>query len=216
MRRRPSLTLPLLSFAAVCHGADFAADFNKTTNPGTMGWIYGLETSLGGTLSVYDTHLNDPSGYNYWYSNANHSGDLTPAVFLNQGTGTINGDGPGQAGLHPGPDGQFSVARYTVPTTATATILGQFYAGDSGSLNEYVQVNGVTQFVALPATGDQPFSFTYAAKANDRIDFIVGADAHGYSFDTTPLSATITQPTPEPPTLAALGLGLLALRRRRR
>lgn len=218
MRRRLILTLPLLALAAASRAADFTADFNKTTNPGTTGWTYGLETALGDntTFSVYDAHIDDANGYFQWYSSVNHSGDNTPEVGLNQSTHSINGDAPGQAQLHPGPNGQFSIARYTVPASGMTTVAGQFFAGDSGTLNEYVLLNGATQFSALSAGGDQPFGFSFSASAGDTIDFVVGADSHGYSFDTTPLSATITQAVPEPSAFLGLGLGALALLRRRR
>ena len=213
--RRFCFPISILALAAASHAADFTADFNKTTNPGTTGWTYGLETALGGALTTYDTNVNNPSGYDAWYSSANHSSDLTPVVFLNQGTSTINGDAPGQAGLHPGPTGQFSVARYTVAAASSFAVSGMFYAGDSGTLNEYVLVDGVTKFSALATGTDQPFSFSFVASKGDTVDFVVGADAHGYTFDTTPLSATI-KATPEPTSLAALGLGAVALLRRRR
>lgn len=219
MRSLRLLSAPLLiAVAAASRAADFTLDYNTTTNPGATGWTYGLETALGdsSTFLTYDAHIVDANGYNLWYASSNHSSDVTPEVGLNVSGHSINGDLPGQAQLHPGPNGQLSVARYTIPTSGAAVVAGTFFAGDQGTLNEYVLVNGVTQFSAMSTGGDEPFAFTFNASANDTVDFVVQADAHGYSFDTTPLSATITQAVPEPAPLAALGMGALALLRRRK
>jgi hypothetical protein len=91
-----------------------------------------------------------------------------------------------------------------------------FGAGDSGAVDVHVLMNIVPVFSKFGTTTNESFLITFAVEQGDTIDFVVGY-AGDYRWDTTPLAATLDyQPVPEPATLAALGLGAVALIRRRK
>lgn len=204
--------LALMGFALGAHAADFNTDFNLSANPGTTGWTYGYTISFDNTLNPYSSLFD--SGSNLIWHAPGLSGDYTPSVFKRYAS---SGDGvlTGQAGLHGGPAGQFSVARYTVSASGPVDIVGMFGAGDIGAVELHVLKNGASLFSRSSTQSDESFSLeNVSVAAGDRIDFVVGT-AGGYTYDSTPLSATIT-PVPEPASMTILGLGALGLLRRRR
>lgn len=190
---------------------DFTSAFNLSSNPNGV-WTYGYTTSVAGTFNVY-TNSTTSGGVSIWYT-PGLSGDNTPSAFLNQSGSTINGVANGEAGLHSGPSGQLSVARFTAPTANSFTISGKFGAGDVGTVDVYILKNGATLFSALNSSTDQTFNLSQTIAVGDTIDFVVGP-AGGNPFDSTPLTATISS-VPEPATIAFLGLGVAALLRRKR
>lgn len=134
---KASLTLALFtagSLAAALPAAaqtvyDAAADFSTTANASPLDggvFSYGTEVSLGGPFSlntqVYTFTGNVSGAVQGW---AGADGGF-PYVTKNVGTGAfvnINGNttinvAPGQIDLHPGPAGEYSVVRFTAPTTS--------------------------------------------------------------------------------------------------
>ena len=162
---------------------DVTADFSATANPNGV-WSYGYEVTPGGSFNLYNNHVTSWAGWLIWNIGP---GDPPPIVAKNMG-GPLHGVKTGEISLHPGPSGQYSVARWTSPITGTITISGYFGAGDSGPMNYYVYQNGTKIFSVLGTTSDGPFSLVVTANPGTTIDFVVGGYYYG---GNTPLHATI-------------------------
>lgn len=193
--------------------ADFASDFSITNSNPNGAWTYGYTTSLGGTLNNFTTTLAS-SGQEIWYM-PGLSGDATPSVFKNVSGGTVNWVPSGAAGLHSGPGGQLAVARYTSSEAGEVTISGEFGSGDIGGVGIFILVDNVQAFGITNASATEAFDFDVTLGVGSTVDFVVSNGDGSYAFDSTPLSATI-ETVPEPATMLALGLGAVALVRKRR
>jgi len=195
---------------------DFVADYSTTVGNPNGVWKYGYEASNGGALVLYTAHSS-----NAWLGNI--GGDGTPAIWKNDTSSPAFGVAPGQVSLHPGPQNQPSIARWTAPSGIASSIQidGQFFAGDSGSMQVGIFKNNNWASPLFQVTDHGSFSLTQTVAAGDTIDFAVYA---WYAYGNTPLSARITATTaptavPEPSTLisaAMAGLFGLACAWRRR
>jgi hypothetical protein len=208
-RLRPILAI-VGTLASVAAFADYdvTADWHWTTNPDGA-WSYGYEDTLGSSLHLYDVK----DGNQVWHSSVLFSAG-TPAAWLNL-NGPSNGVNTGDFALHPGPNQEPSLARWTAPSALGAIhITGTFGAGDVGAVDVHVYKNNAPLFNVMNTTAAQPFDLTTSVATGDTIDFIVGT-TDGYFNDSTPLTAHIST-VPEPASLSALCLGAVALLRRRR
>ncbi len=205
--------LTLMATQSFALSANFSDDFSITNSNPNGAWTYGYTTSLGGSFTAY-TDTAATSTHQVWYM-PGLSGDNTPSVFKNISGSGINGVPGGSTALHSGPGGQLSVARYTSSENTDVTIDGFFGAGDIGNVGVYIFVNGVQEFGVESTTSEELFSLSASLLVGSTIDFVVGNGFSGYSFDSTPLTATI-ETVPEPATMVALGLAGAALVRRRR
>src|SRR5262249_19034170 len=181
-----------------CMLYDAAAAFSPTSNPDGV-WSYGSTQALASpfTLST-DNRLVD--GLNAWLSN-------NTGVFHNGSASTITLGGiqyrPGQLGQHPGPNGEYSVIRWTAPDSAVIAIDGRFTGLDIATTDVHVLHNGTSLFDgAVNGFGNVPsFSASLSVLAGDTIDFVVGYGSNGtVAFDSTGLTATILTDSPVPPT----------------
>ena len=215
-------SLFVFAFAAIgaitqAQVADVTADFGAgATNP-NGNWTYGyFATAFSDPFTPYTVNLADANDI-VWRA-PQSAGQLgTPAAWLHLGA-PVNGVGTGQFALHPGPS-EISVARFTVPVawgSGSAAITGSFGQGDIGSVGGHILRNGVSLF-SQPMNVTTPFSLSgIGLNAGDTIDFAVD-NLDGFSFDSTPLDAHIEfASVPEPTSLAVLGLGMIALIRRRK
>jgi hypothetical protein len=191
---------------------DVTADYQTSSN-GSGVWSYGY-SPLGGT--GYSLVAFDQSNTVAW-SMSNYSTLGTPAIWLNTAPYSQYGVAPGQLSLHPGPaaGGDFTLVRFTAPTIGTYKISGQFFAGDGGSMNGSVvldgNINAPLQYFANTTDGSIFNLNSMKLKKGETIDFAVGNNGSFYSGNT-PLSASIQiTPVPEPETYAMLlaGLGLI-------
>lgn len=196
--------------------ADVTSDFGTgATNP-NGNWSYGyFATSLSDPLTLYT--IQSVTSNDIVWSAPQSAGQLgTPAAWLHTGP-PANGINTGEFGLHPGPT-EISVARFTVPTGwgGVADVTGSFGQGDIGAVRGHVLLNGVSLFDQSMST-TTPFSMLgITLNAGDTLDFAVD-NFDGYTFDSTPLNAHIQfNPVPEPASIAFLGMGAVALLRRRR
>ena len=188
--------------------------WNPTTDFSTINgnpngvWTYGWMNTAFTTFTPYAS-----STANSWRGNI--GGDGTPVIWLNTSGSTSYGVPNGNLSIHPGPGTEPSILRWTAPTgtSGTAHVVGQFLAGDSGTMLVAVRFNGGTVWSATDAGA---FDFNQLFVAGDQMDFAVYG---GYSYGNTPLVMSITAAIPEPAFFSilagSLALGLAYKRRRR-
>ena len=107
---------------------------------------------------------------------------------------------PGQGGFHPGPNGEYSDYRFTVPVAGSYSLAAIFtgidFAGGTTTV-VYVLVNGQSLFKGnINGYLDQAsYSATLNLNAGEIVDFAVvyGPD-HTYFYDSTGLDATLAGP----------------------
>lgn len=205
-----AVSLAALLATASAKAADFDAtvDFQTLSNPGSV-WSYGYSPAGG---AGYAMTLFDQAANSAW-SMSNYSTLGTPSIWLNLGA-PANGVDTGQLALHPGPVsfGDLAILRFTAPATAVYSVTGQFFAGDGGSMQGMIILNGdaANPLQSFSDTTDAsvfaPLTLTLAAGA--QLDFVVGNNGN-FLFGSTPLSVQISA-VPEPSSYL-LTLGGLAL-----
>lgn len=203
---------PLLAMAALY---DAHTDFSVASNPNGV-WSYGYSTTLGGTFTPFD--LWTGGSYDRWFTSIDALGvyDTDSGIF--QGSVSVPAN---QLWLHPGPNGQYAVLRFTTPTTGSYNLAAGFFGVDfQGPTTTDVNIflnnsiifsDKVSTFATSPTTS---FAFPLALTAGDTIDVAVGTQGNGYFFDSTAVNLSI-ETVPEPASLLVLG-GLVALARRRK
>ena len=136
------------------------------------------------------------TGLEIWHTQS----DPDPNVTHNGLEHPISGLGitwqPGQLALHPGPKGQFSVARWTVTKTGEYRIEGIFQGiAQSATTDVHVLHNGEVLFDGAINIGGQQneshFSIARSLAAGDQVDFVVGMGNGSYGGDTTALAAQL-------------------------
>lgn len=236
--RTMTLFGPLLFLtAAEAHAGaiyDVVTDFSFSSNP-SGAWTFGSAPTLGGTFTAY-TQKSTVSGIEFWQGTA--GSNSTPNVGHNPTAGTVvfaaTSFLPGQVSLHPGPNNEYSVVRFTAPTGGTYSLDTSFNmrsnsSAATNSTDVHVLLNGnlVSPVYAGVVTGFNDtdlFSTLLTLAVNDTIDFVVGPNGNvprqSYLGDTTQLTARLEvdpQRVPEPDSLllGALSFSLMALGRRR-
>jgi uncharacterized repeat protein (TIGR03803 family) len=186
---------------------DPAAQFSVASDPNGV-WTYGYSLILGSPLILYDTPFNLGDGFVGWEA-AIFMGPPTmamspPTIGYNTTSNTlpIVDDTPviflGTLVLHPGPDGQYSVLRFTAPLAGQYDLTGSFFGQDivGTTTDVHILTNGVAVLngeVTGYGTGTGPsFNFTAALNAGDFLDFAVGYGVNNNYFDdSTGLSLQI-------------------------
>ena len=217
-----ALALSTAVVSAASFSYDPAADFSLSGNPNGP-WSYGYAQTLGGPLIVHATS-GSGGGLDFW--NTDISIGL-PWVVRNSTAAPINWAGttvfsPGALSLHPGPNGQVAILRFTVPAAGqylvNSSFFGQDYVGPT-TTDVHLLVNGTSIFNdAVSDFGvNHPFNTTLTLAAGSQLDFAVGFGSNGnYLYDSTGLSALITLvPEPSSLTLVGLAVGMLCRFRRR-
>lgn len=207
-------SLTLASGFAHAEFTDVGTDFSITNGNPNGAWTYGYRNSLSDVFNPF-TNTATGNGVEIWFT-PGLSGDSTPSAFKNTNGFSVNGVPGGSFGLHSGPNGQFGVAQYKVQDGGDMRVAGMWGAGDAGIVDLYIQLNGTTIWSRTGVGGDEAFDLTFSTSSNDQIQFVLGF-AGAYQFDSTPLTATI-ESVPEPATmsLVGIGLGIAALRRKRK
>ena len=178
-----------------------AADFSITGNPNGV-WSYGYPSPGAlpdsSTFTPYTNSANSIGIDEWWAPFARN----TPSVFYNPtkgvldyGTGVL---GPGDAGFHPGPDGEYSVYRFTAPATGSYSVSAIFTGiDDAGGTTTDVHVlddgGSLFQGNVNGYLDTSSYAGTLSLKAGDIIDFAVGYGSDGsYLYDSTGLDASLT------------------------
>jgi PEP-CTERM motif len=199
-----------------------AADFSPTNNPNGV-WSYGYLapglTPLASTFILYTATSTLGSTIQNWSpSSASRNPDdfynssNAPATFS---TLTLQAK---EAAFHPGPNGEYSVYRFTAPSSGLYNLSAIFTTrdtvGPAAPDDIYVLDNGVQIFANFLPTSygsSESYATTLSLKSGDTVDFVVGdLDGTNFGFNTTGLNATLTA-TPEPASLALLGIGCASL-----
>lgn len=192
---------------------DATSDFQTSSNSFGNVWSYGYSSSSTSySMILFDTVVNG----NDWIMNGYNSLG-TPSIWQNTSGSPAYGVSPGQISLHPGPAayGDFTILRFTAPTSDHYTITGQFFAGDSGSMNGSIVINGdiANPLQYFSSTTDTSFfaPLAFNMTSGQTLDFVVGNNGNFY-YGNTPITASInTSAVPVPAAAWLLGSGLLGL-----
>ena len=189
---------------------DAVADFSTTDNPNGV-WRYGYSTLGPGQyeFKLLDDHI---AGFDWNWFDTSYVSLYAPTIWKNySSTTSYDGVTPGQLSLHPGPNNYSpTILRFIAPTTGSYEINAQFFAGDSGSMNAAILLNGSQLQYWSSTDGLTVFKQNMAITAGSTLDFAVGNNG-SFLFGNTPLAVTITTAVPEPESYAMLlaGLGIL-------
>jgi hypothetical protein len=106
---------------------------------------------------------------------------------------------PRQVALHPGPQGEYSVVRWTAPTADRCSIAATFAGLFRATTDVHLFHNGRPLFAAQLNIGGNPNTATHQSEValaqGDTIDFVVGWGNGNYGSDSTALTATIKSAT---------------------
>ncbi len=214
------LALAMVSGAQALPAYDSGGDFSSSNNPNGA-WSYGYQTTLGGTLNLY-TDLANVGGLLIWRFNINNTS--TPGVAFNPSGTDITFASttwrPAETSLHPGPNGEFSVLRFTAPETNDYTLTSLFNMrsfGGTSSTDVHILLNGVSLFSSF-VTGfnaETAFNDLLTLAQGDQLDFVVG-DNGSFFGDTTEVQASLAAvPLPAAVWFFGSALAGLGLFRRR-
>lgn len=206
---------------------DLAADFSTAANPNGV-WSYGYSVTLGGALILHTSTSPHPaySTISNWHTDLGYG---VPVILRNSTAGTVTNDTgsivltPGQLASHPGTSGEFSIIRFTAPTAGLFNVTGAFQGADlvGSTTDVHILLNGSSVLagnVSGFGAGSGPaFNTDLSLASGDRLEFVVGWANGDFTWDSTAISAVITQ-VPEPGAAAFFVIGgmVLALRARMR
>ena len=171
------------------------ADFSATENPNGT-WSSGWKETPGGVFNLF-TSVGEPEvGLLAW--------GYLPHFGLNVSGGDLYGTPAGYVLMHPGYQ-QYSVLRWTAPSTATYRVSATFLVGDRngvpdfGDVDVHILRNGAEispLYSALVEAEDASYTGDVALNAGEFVDFVVGMGGDYYFFDTTPIDVTISRADP--------------------
>lgn len=190
---------------------DAFTDFSFNSNPTPDGiWSYGYTLNLGGPVNLYTTKDTEFS-LSIW----ERPGFRDPNVIKNETGAEITVFGeiffPTSDFLHfhPGPGGEYSVIRWTAPTSGRyrldATFRSLRVAGaDTTTTVQILEFGRSIIFTGVIDSNDDILDFSTEIRAivGQEIDFVVGIGSDGnYLSDSTGLRASLTllETTPGPP-----------------
>ncbi|MBN1756458.1 CotH kinase family protein [bacterium] len=183
---------------------DFWEDLAFSSNPNGV-WSYGASPKATNpnqpdtsTLILFTDNIIGTSGVPcpWWHYIPIRSG-MVPCVYKNTTTGDVYGCPPGMAALHGACDTQeMGVARWTAPAAGEFIIQGAFYSGNTGRCDYYVIHNFTSVLYSeLDSSFTSEFNLLVELNSGDTIDFAVGTGTDDCGADTTPLTATIAEPS---------------------
>ena len=189
---------PIFDSAAVpCW--DAASEFNDSENPDAANpsgvWSYGWKKTLTDKFYLASTPYTDPPAFwlvqcerlsddvSFLSGRPDSSTDLTPPFFRHP------------LEMHPGPNSEYAVLRFTAPTDGTYRVSGQFYALDDNATGTTTDV-WILQNTEKPGDSGARLTITAArrrpasparipAQEREDLDFEVGYGANKH-FTTRP------------------------------
>ena len=173
---------------------DATADFSLSQNPNGP-WTAGWTSTLGSAFNPFTTGAAASNGFQVWNSPAI---DTTGLSFAKNLGAVQYGIPTGSLTLHPGPQNQYAVLRFTAPSTGTYDLSAQFFTGDSGDTDANILLNGNASsplMYAVTTGGNPVFAKQITLNAGDTLDFVVGSKG-SYFSDNTPINIRLTQVTP--------------------
>ena len=106
---------------------------------------------------------------------------------------------PRQVALHPGPHGEYSVVRWTVPKADRYAVAATFTGLARATTDIHILHNSRSKFDGLLTIGGSPNTATHTSELalakGDTLDFVVGWGNANYGSDSTALTATIKSAT---------------------
>lgn len=175
--------------------SDAAAEFSATNNPNGV-WNYGWLDTLG-TFYLSVGFVRD--GLDGWGGFI--AGNGNPSVLHNGTSSTIMlaeilPVPPGALVVHPGPNDEKQIVRWTAPAAGSYAVAATFTRIHSGGTDVHVLHNGSSIFDGAVNSTTNVASFLatlVSVNAGDAIDFAVGVGSDGdFVGDSTTLTAVIT------------------------
>jgi hypothetical protein len=204
---------------------NFVTQWSHPTMSDPWQYGYGGQNNISQFIpfAYAGTNPNGP----FWGPDGN-APNVGPIMWRNDTAGVLYGIQPGEVALHTGATGAYLgnwediAARWTAPATITLPAVnldGMLGTGHGGEREFWVvknagQASQETLFHQDPMAGDIAFDLDVVIAVGDTIDFVQGAGI-GMSAENSPFDVTITE-VPEPITMTLLGLGGLALLRKRK
>lgn len=182
------------------------AVFSSTSNP-NGNWSYGytplddISNFVLFTHAVHNNHYGSPDIPVDWWSRPD---EWHPLILKNTSHLTIViQDGlvvpPNMFEMHPGPNGERSVLRWTAPASGHFRAQGQFRGLNTNgetTTDVLIVINGNQTRLSDIVDGyniEKPFDLTFALSAGSTIDFSVGFGTNkNYECDSTGFSVIIT------------------------
>jgi hypothetical protein len=218
----PAFAAALLASRLTCGAVTYdpSADFSILSNPNGV-WSYGNSTTLGGAMISHPGSTPNALNLGLYSWHAISSGQPLPSIVFNPHPTTVVYSGssdnivwtPRAISLHPGPNGEFSILRFTAPQGGLFRIQGLFYSVDQyygATTDVHILKNGQSLFddTITGKTDVSNFDASLNAVVGDTFDFVVGSYTYGHGWDSTGIQLTITI-VPEPSAMALIGLGTL-------
>lgn len=176
-----------------------SADSTHISNGPFTNWSYGWKTSPTGSFTPFTSRTLESPGYLQWTDGVQNYPSIR---FNNTNTRLVSGSTyrfpRNQLMLHPDSTGRMPVVRWTADGSGTYQIQGLFAGLDSyGYRTVFIVVNSGTSATVVNQTlsgaSVNPFSLSYTLAFGDTVDFVVSDGGNGYGFDSTGLSAIITE-----------------------
>jgi Bacterial Ig-like domain (group 3) len=183
-----------------------AAQFGFDTNPKGV-WSYGYlapsstpETPDASTFTRYNGSAQ-VSGHGGYILEWSVPGGSDPNTIYNPFGQPVTIDTatwqPNQASFHPGPNGEYSVYRFTAAQAGSYPLSATFTSIDTvgrATKDIHVLLNGSELYDAtLPGSygSAATYSTTVSLAVGDVVDFVVGYGVGPYYYDSTALDATL-------------------------
>jgi len=194
---------------------DVANDFSIKNNPNGT-WSYGWSTALGTQFIPYaetdtlaydsvlvDRYKNSQFDLRFPYPGILHNSSKERISFGSDITTTVID--PNEVYFHPGPQGQYSIVRWTAPKsgifTLDTTFAGIDFFGAGTKVDVHVLRNNSSLFDAyIDNPGDEnarTYRETLVVETGDTIDFVVGFGNGNFFNDATSLAVSLSEVLPE-------------------
>jgi hypothetical protein len=172
-------------------------------NPGGA-WVFGSRAGSAGFVPFTVSDVRYGSRMLMWAATNGgfpYVGRNTTNVSQSAQTFTLP---PDLLNLHPGPNGELSVVRWTAPLGGMIHLEGHFKGLDPGTSTAVsLKHNGVELLASsgrsitgnTGAAANSPFSLDQTVLPGDVIEFSVGMGPNGYFGDSTGLVATVSYPS---------------------